>query len=149
MMAAGIRKPAARAHFPRLPGLGRLADAATVRASGCRSSLATPPPACPAPRPMRHADRDRPGPAAASGRWGRIPPPVRALLAAGLPLICRFEFHSGALGKMPRRVERAMSTPSHHRVGHGHTPRHAGGNAGTGVRIRERLFGTFVADPKA
>jgi len=61
-------------------------------------------------------------------------------------LIYQFWIHTEAISKLPRWVEAAMNTPSHHRVHHGRNARYLDANYAGVFIIWDKLFGTFVPE---
>lgn len=72
--------------------------------------------------------------------------PAIVLFVGGLNLIYQFWIHTEAIGRMPRRFEAIMNTPSHHRVHHGRNPRYLDANYAGVFIIWDKMFGTFVPE---
>ncbi|MFO7994212.1 MAG: sterol desaturase family protein [Marinobacter sp.] len=72
--------------------------------------------------------------------------PVWIGVAYALSLVYQFFIHTTLVGKLPGWVEMVFNTPSHHRVHHGRNPGYIDRNCGGMLIIRDRLFGTFIAE---
>ena len=69
--------------------------------------------------------------------------PAMVAFCVGINLIYQFWIHTEAVGRLPRWVEAAMNTPSHHRVHHATNPRYLDRNYAGVFIVWDRLFGTF------
>lgn len=69
-------------------------------------------------------------------------PPLMILSAQAISLLYQFWIHTELIGKLGP-LERALNTPSHHRVHHGRNPQYLDRNYGGILIIWDRLFGTF------
>ena len=65
------------------------------------------------------------------------------LLAQSWSLIYQFWIHTERIQRLPRWVERAFNTPSHHRVHHGANHQYLDKNYGGILIVWDRLFGTW------
>ncbi len=73
-------------------------------------------------------------------------PPRMILFCAGLNLVYQFFIHTESVQKLPKLLEWAFNTPSHHRVHHGTNARYLDRNYGGVFIVWDRLFGTFEAE---
>jgi sterol desaturase/sphingolipid hydroxylase (fatty acid hydroxylase superfamily) len=70
--------------------------------------------------------------------------PAKATAKAGqLNLLYQYWIHTEAIGRLPRRLEAVLNTPSHHRVHHGANTEYLDRNYGGILIIWDKLFGTF------
>ena len=69
-------------------------------------------------------------------------PPEAVATARGVNLIYQFWIHTEAIGRIGR-AERALNSPSHHRVHHGTNRQYLDRNHGGILIVWDRLFGTF------
>lgn len=92
---------------------------------------------------------------ALSGGWviflpliliGFPPAMVGGLLAANL--LYQYSLHTEAVGKLWHPVEYLFNTPSHHRAHHASNHAWLDCNFGGVLIVFDRLFGTFVGEPK-
>lgn len=92
---------------------------------------------------------------AVSGGWivflplifiGFPPAMVGTLLAANL--LYQYSLHTEAIGKLWRPVEFIFNTPSHHRAHHASNMAWLDCNFGGVLIVFDRIFGTFMAEPK-
>src|SRR3954453_22465233 len=68
------------------------------------------------------------------------------LLAQSWSLIYQFWIHTERVRRLPRPVEAALNTPSHHRVHHGANDVYLDKNYGGILIVWDRLFGTFTGE---
>jgi sterol desaturase/sphingolipid hydroxylase (fatty acid hydroxylase superfamily) len=69
--------------------------------------------------------------------------PWMVLLAQSWSLIYQFGLHTERIGKLPRRIEAVLNTPSHHRVHHGANEQYLDRNYGGILIVWDRLFRSF------
>ena len=72
--------------------------------------------------------------------------PWMVLLAQSWSLIYQFGLHTERIGRLPRPIEWAFNTPSHHRVHHGSNQVYLDRNYGGILIIWDRLFGTWIEE---
>ena len=72
--------------------------------------------------------------------------PWMILLAQSWSLIYQFGLHTERVGRLPRPIEWALNTPSHHRVHHGANDIYLDRNYGGILIIWDRLFGTWIEE---
>ena len=76
--------------------------------------------------------------------------PIAVVLAASaVHLAYQLWIHTEAIGKLPRWIEAALVTPSHHRVHHATNPQYLDRNYGGTLIIWDRFFGTFQEEDEA
>jgi sterol desaturase/sphingolipid hydroxylase (fatty acid hydroxylase superfamily) len=70
-------------------------------------------------------------------------PPWMILFQHSISLVYQFFLHTERVGRLPRPVEFAFNTPSHHRVHHGSNQQYLDRNFGGILILWDRLLGTF------
>ncbi|MFH9110476.1 sterol desaturase family protein [Streptomyces albus] len=72
--------------------------------------------------------------------------PAALAFCSSANLVYQFWIHTERIGKLPRPVEFAFNTPSHHRVHHASQGSYLDRNFGGILIVWDRLFGSFVPE---
>jgi len=73
-------------------------------------------------------------------------PPIVWAAQVSFSTLYQFWIHTRLVGRLPRALEWALNTPSHHRVHHATNPQYLDKNHGAIFIVWDRLFGTFAEE---